>query len=73
MGKKVDVDDLVNSEDIGHKLDLSRQRIHQLAKSDATFPAPAFNRSGVTLWLWPAVEKWAKATGRYPITTTDTD
>jgi hypothetical protein len=42
---------------------VSRQRVHQLAATEA-FPAPEAEVSAGRLWKRKAIENWAKATGR---------
>jgi len=45
-------------------IDVTRQRVHQLARDDPTFPAPAAVLSAGVVWERVAVEEWARRTGR---------
>jgi predicted DNA-binding transcriptional regulator AlpA len=55
--------DLVGLTEIADMLGVSRQRVHQLAATEA-FPAPEAEVSAGRLWKRAVIEKWAKATGR---------
>jgi predicted DNA-binding transcriptional regulator AlpA len=43
---------------------ISRQRVDQIAKADATFPEPVAILSGIRVWETEDVERWARAAGR---------
>jgi hypothetical protein len=45
-------------------LDVTRQRVHQLAQTDPDFPAPEAVLETGRVWSREAVEKWARETGR---------
>lgn len=55
--------DLVGLTEIAGILGVSRQRIHQLAATDA-FPPPEAEVSAGRLWKRTDIEEWARATGR---------
>ena len=55
---------LVGVAEIAAMLDVTRQRVHQLARDDPTFPAPAAVLSAGVVWERVAVEEWARRTGR---------
>jgi hypothetical protein len=38
--------------------------VHDWRRRYPDFPEPIATLSGVFVWAWPDVEKWAKATGR---------
>ena len=73
MGRKIDVENLVGAQEIADRLNVSRQVVHQWRERHANFPAPvaqlggAGKRSAFHVWNWPDVERWARATGRYPV------
>lgn len=54
---------LVAAHEIGAMLNLSRQRVSQLAV-DPGFPRPVAVLSVGRIWLREDIEKWARATGR---------
>jgi hypothetical protein len=43
---------------------VTRQRVGQLARDDATFPTPTAWLATGRVWETAAIETWAKATGR---------
>jgi len=55
---------LVGVAEIAAMIGLSRQRIHQLAREDPTFPAPTVVISAGRVWERVAVEDWARRSGR---------
>lgn len=59
MSPKVDVDELVSGAEIGRRLKLSPQRVHQLRSRD-DFPAAVGKIGRSLIWRWADVEKWAK-------------
>ena len=54
---------LVGLTEIAAMLEVSRQRVDQLARRE-DFPAPEVELASGRVWEREAVEKWAKATGR---------
>jgi hypothetical protein len=65
VGRRLDVEQLVGAEQIAEKLGLKRyQHVHELRRRNPDFPAPVLALKHATIWYWPDVEKWAKATGR---------
>ena len=54
----------MSAAEIATLLRISRQRVDQIAKADATFPEPVAILSGIRVWETAAVEKWARETGR---------
>lgn len=54
-----DLDDLVTGADIGRRLGLSTQRVHQLAATKG-FPKPLGRVGNYVVWRWDAVEKWSQ-------------
>lgn len=67
MGRKVDVTDLIGAAEIAERLGLShRESVHTLRRRHADFPSPVVELKQAKVWVWPDVEKWAKATGRLP-------
>ena len=74
MPRKVNVDNLVGAQEIADLLGVARpQVIHEWRRRHPDFPAPvaqlggAGKRSAFHVWNWPDVERWARATGRYPV------
>ena len=55
---------LVGVTEIATMLGVSRQRVHQIIKEDAGFPAPTAILTGGSVWERVAVERWAEQTGR---------
>jgi len=65
MGRKVDVDDLVGAAEIAERLGVKRPHlIHDWRRRHPEFPQPVLELKGTLIWLWPEVERWARATGR---------
>ena len=57
--------ELVGTREIADRLGIVYpETIHNWRLRYDDFPEPAGKLSGVFLWEWPAVEAWAKATGR---------
>lgn len=67
MGKRVDVDHLVNAAQIADRLGLRDGQVVRNWRGRAReFPEPVVDRDRLTLWEWPAVERWARKAGRLP-------
>ena len=65
MGRKVDIDNLVGAAEIADRLGIKRPHlIHDWRRRHPDFPAPVLELKGTLIWEWPAVERWARATGR---------
>ena len=69
MGRKLDVDLLVDAREIAARLGFPRpQLVHYFVGADETFPAPVWQgapgRGGLRLWYWPEVERWAARSGK---------
>lgn len=67
MGRKVDLDDLIDAAEVARMLGLSHRnsvRIYRARYAD--FPEPVVNLGSgrCLLWLRSEVEAWARATGR---------
>lgn len=58
--------DLVGAAEIATMLGVTRTRVNQLARDDATFPAPAAELTAGRIWHKAEVEAWARRTGRLP-------
>ena len=56
--------DLVGLTEIAEALDLSRQRVDQIVRSDPTFPEPVAVISAGRIWRRSDVERWARRVGR---------
>jgi len=54
---------LMGLTEIARLLGVSRQRAHQLTRSDG-FPAPTVQLASGPVWETKDVEEWARATGR---------
>lgn len=61
---KVDPADLVGAAEIGERLGIRRQSVHQLRSRHPDFPAPVATLKQAHVWSWPDVEAWARTTGR---------
>ncbi|MEZ5140672.1 MAG: hypothetical protein R2702_06650 [Acidimicrobiales bacterium] len=65
MGRKVDLDDLVDASEIARRLGVARpQVVHDWRRRHPDFPAPVKRLANIHIWLWPDVEFWAKKTDR---------
>jgi predicted DNA-binding transcriptional regulator AlpA len=56
-------DHLMGLTEIAAMLGVSRQRVHQLAQSEA-FPEPVARLAAGMIWERAGVEAWARETGR---------
>ena len=67
MTPKVELEDLVTGAEIGRRLRLSTQRVHQLAERE-DFPRPLGRVGNSLVWRWADVSAWdartERATGR---------
>jgi predicted DNA-binding transcriptional regulator AlpA len=45
-------------------LGVSRQRVHQILREDASFPEPVAELESGRIWLRADVEAWARRAGR---------
>jgi len=67
MGRKVDLDDLVDSIGIAERLGFSHTTsVQMLRRRHPDFPEPLITFGRVRVWSWTEVESWAKKTGRLP-------
>lgn len=65
VGRTVDVDDLVSAVEIVARLGFRRpQLVYDWRRRHADFPEPVARLGSVHVWVWPDVERWARATGR---------
>ena len=69
MGRKLDVDLLVDARQIASRLGWPRpQLVHYFVRTDESFPEPVWaasdGRGGLRLWYWPEVDRWADRTGK---------
>ena len=65
MGERIDVEDLVGTQEIAARLGVRRpQVIHDWRRRHADFPKPLTRVSGVWVWSWRQVAAWAERTGR---------
>jgi predicted DNA-binding transcriptional regulator AlpA len=56
--------DLVGLTEIAEMLDLSRQRVDQIARSDSTFPEPVAVITAGRIWRRRDVERWVRKARR---------
>lgn len=63
--RKVDPGELVGVAEVAARLDCSVQAVHAWRRRYSDFPEPVAHLSMGLLWVWPDVERWARATGRY--------
>jgi hypothetical protein len=65
MGAAFDVDQLVGAAEIADRLGLqSTSVIHDWRQRHSDFPQPVLTLRMGLLWHWPAIERWARKTGR---------
>jgi hypothetical protein len=64
VGRKVDLDDLVDASAVAERMGVHRQLVHDWQRRYADFPAPVLKLPKATIWLWPEVQAWARKTGR---------
>ncbi|MGE0795470.1 MAG: DNA-binding protein [Acidimicrobiia bacterium] len=65
MGVRVDIDDLVGTQEIAARLGVQRpQVVHDWRRRHSAFPQPLARVSGVWIWSWREVAAWARDTGR---------
>ena len=65
MGRKVDVDLLVDATAIAERMGFARpQAVHNWRARYPEFPKPIAEFGKSTLWYWPDVEEWLSETGR---------
>lgn len=71
MGRRLDVDQLVGSNEIAQRLGFHHpQLVHYYKNHDSAFPHPVLvlgrDRASTHIWYWPDVERWAIRRGRLP-------
>jgi predicted DNA-binding transcriptional regulator AlpA len=54
------MDELGSAEEVGALIGVSRQRVHQLADLDPTFPQPVRHFGRLPVWHIPAVIAWSE-------------
>jgi hypothetical protein len=65
MAGLVDPDQLVGAPEIAARLGIRHaETVHAWRRRYRDFPAPVVTLRKVMLWHWPAVERWARETGR---------
>ena len=65
MGRKVDIDLLVDATAIAERMGFARpQAVHNWRARYPEFPKPIAEFGKSTLWCWLDVEEWLKVTGR---------
>jgi len=68
VGRKVDVDELVGAAEIGERLGSAPRTVHAWRRRHPDFPEPVAELTSALVWNWPDVERWARKTGRIPVT-----
>lgn len=63
MTPRVDLDELVTGAELGRRIGVSTQRVHQL-RAEAGFPKPLGRVGKAIVWRWADVEAWARKVGR---------
>ena len=58
------MEELAGIAEIAAMLGVSTQRVDQLARTHADFPAPVADLSAGRIWLKADIEAWARNTGR---------
>jgi len=65
MGRKVDIDLLVDATAIAERMGFARpQAVHNWRARYPEFPKPIAEFGKSTLWYWPDVEVWLRRTDR---------
>jgi predicted DNA-binding transcriptional regulator AlpA len=65
VGRKVDVEQLVGTVEIAQRLGAKRATVvHDWRRRYEDFPEPVARLSGVWVWVWRDVERWARRTKR---------
>jgi predicted DNA-binding transcriptional regulator AlpA len=65
MGRKIDVDLLVDASEIARRTGRRRpQAVHNWRARYPDFPEPVAVFGKAVLWYWPDVKKWAEETDR---------
>jgi predicted DNA-binding transcriptional regulator AlpA len=65
VGKKIDLDYLVGAAEIAQRLNVKRPHlIHDWRRRYPEFPKPIVELTGILLWDWREVERWAQDSGR---------
>jgi prophage regulatory protein len=57
---------LVGVHEIAELLGVSRQRVDEITRTIATFPAPIASLRGGRVWKRAEIVAWARKTGRIP-------
>lgn len=59
------MDDLVGAAEIAQRLGVGKSTVvHDWRRRHPDFPKPVSELSMGLLWNWPAIERWARSTGR---------
>ena len=69
MGRKIDVDDLVDAQGVADRLGLAQRNTVSLYLKrypDMPRPVVVFEKSRIRLWLNSEIIEWARSTGRSP-------
>jgi hypothetical protein len=65
MAGRVDPADLVGTVDIAKRLGAKQYKVvNEWVRRYPDFPAPLATISGVRVWDWRDIERWARRTGR---------
>jgi predicted DNA-binding transcriptional regulator AlpA len=65
MGRKVDVDQLVDAAEVARRLGLAGpQVVHNWRRRHADFPSPVARFGHAVVWVWSDVKAWLRRTGR---------
>ena len=68
MGRRIDIDRLVGAGEIAERLGLtSALTVNQWSRRHPDFPRPVKVLKAGGVWDWLEVEKWARLTGRLPV------
>ena len=62
------MDELVGAAEIAERLGSAPRTIHAWRRRHPDFPAPVAELTSALVWYWPDVERWARKTGRIPVT-----
>lgn len=65
MGRRVDLDDIIDAGDVAEMIGLSRRNsVYTYQKRHADFPKPVLEHGRCRHWLRPDIARWMKRRGK---------
>jgi len=66
--RRVYVDELVGAAEIAERFGLADAHVvHTWRSRHPDFPEPVARLKRAMVWVWPDIEKWARSSGRIPL------